>query len=929
MTKDLQDVVEPSELELDANLFQPPAETDNLFGEDLSFAHLVEVGWDPECAGDSIDGDDMQSWEEPFLNEHGGYSAVDSECPDPHVVDVVERDAVVPNISACVDLAYSMLPFNAPKPVWEQGVWADIFGDGVFLKSSWTTAGLTRLPLVSMPDSSAAGSLEDLSRKPKAPRLSCTGLTYEDVVSHKPDQTWQEERESLLQSALKRWLVVISYFNARTVIRIQLDCSADEVEQLQLLADVFRGRAPSTILKRVRSAEKLCLHFGIGEFPPSEEKLYEFFAFERGRGAPASRLKGFMECLMFCRHILSMPELEPIVTSRRCMGATMSDIPSTIKQASALKVDELRILHGTLLGGEAWDKVFSGAILFATYARARWSDLMHCDQVLPDVDDEGVVQYVEGRTPSVRPLSSTEASAWLRKLLTGTKVVDADRKISIHSCKVTCLSFCAKYGVDSMSRLQLGYHSGGGTGLKMAHTYSRDAAAEPVAKLLKVLEDFRSSGFFPDCTRSGRFSKTTDQPESSLPSKPMSKSDREAGAVGGAGQLEVVDLVSEKEESGESSVEDATSSSSGVSPQEEFQEEQKRARIFLPPEPPAGSMLAMFSGSIQNPRLCTLLLLSIEECSCDPGSLVKKLPAAEKQSRFEKQQARLTGIKMVGELAPSHQLLDLANTVVESGAIIWIAPSRCSKRDDEIHANIKPGSSTVQVENATLKLSQVPVSTSADLGTDLKLMWAFQRRGLAMDSCRLLDWSFHEAWLQYMLNAMTRDCPAGFHAVRTEQVIKADQQLWTILAQENTQSLKPVNDVPVLNNAFKALTTDPRITMFLLPVPSAIPRAVNTPATKVTETGAPNVTKPAGTRKKRKLTRAQKSCPADFKDFDLKLSGQANGPICWGYNLKTGCANETTSQNGVQRCKHGFHVCANCHKGGHSVVSCRALKAKS
>jgi len=45
---------------------------------------------------------------------------------------------------------------------------------------------------------------------------------------------------------------------------------------------------------------------------------------------------------------------------------------------------------------------------------------------------------------------------------------------------------------------------------------------------------------------------------------------------------------------------------------------------------------------------------------------------------------------MVGELSPSFQLLDLANSIVASGAIVCIAPSRCLKRDDEIHANIKP-----------------------------------------------------------------------------------------------------------------------------------------------------------------------------------------------------------------------------------------------
>ena len=221
----------------------------------------------------------------------------------------------------------------------------------------------------------------------------------------------------------------------------------------------------------------------------------------------------------------------------------------------------------------------------------------------------------------------------------------------------------------------------------------------------------------------------------------------------------------------------------------------------------------------------TLIVATLNEQvksdTADPSALVKKLPAAEKQARLEKQQARLTGIKIAGELASSHQLLDLANSILESGAIVWIAPSRCSKRDDEIHANIKPASSTVQVENSTLKLAQVPISTTADLGTELKLMWAFQRRGLAMDSCRLLDWSVHELWLQYMLNAMTRECPPGYHAVRSEQVVKADREIWTILAQENSNSLRPVNDVPALNGPFKALVTDPRVTMFLLPVPSS------------------------------------------------------------------------------------------------------------
>lgn len=203
--------------------------------------------------------------------------------------------------------------------------------------------------------------------------------------------------------------------------------------------------------------------------------------------------------------------------------------------------------------------------------------------------------------------------------------------------------------------------------------------------------------------------------------------------------------------------------------------------------------------SLRRLHSTTLIVATLNEQvksdSAEPGSLVKKLPAAEKQARMERQQARLSGLKLVGELSPSHQLLDLVNSILESGAIVWVAPSRCSKRDDEIHANLKPHAATVQVENATLKLAQVPITTTADVGTELKLCWALQRRGLAFDGCRLLDWHVHEAWVQYLMGAMAREYPAGYSSVRNEQVIKADRELWTILVQEDKETLRSTNDL--------------------------------------------------------------------------------------------------------------------------------------
>jgi hypothetical protein len=51
------------------------------------------------------------------------------------------RTGVVADISAYVDAAFSMLPLILPKPIWEQGVWADIFGDFFPPVASWLSPG--------------------------------------------------------------------------------------------------------------------------------------------------------------------------------------------------------------------------------------------------------------------------------------------------------------------------------------------------------------------------------------------------------------------------------------------------------------------------------------------------------------------------------------------------------------------------------------------------------------------------------------------------------------------------------------------------------------------------------------------------------------------------------------------------------------------
>ena len=527
------------------------------------------------------------------------------------------------DLDSCVNAALISIPLQLPKPIWDDGVWEAIFGTGTFMTVDQLTPSCQR-PAVFPTLEAWLGQIEDSSRvlKRKAETVVCE--SYSDVVKHLPVREWQEERESLLQAALKRWLVTVISFSETSLIWQQISVEGSDVKKLAILADVFSGKAPTTLLKRVRAVEKLVSHLGVGNFPAKEPEFYKLFQSERENGAPASRLKSYLESLAFCLHIFGMDELKEVVQSRRLHGATVAATPANVVQASPLSVSELQKLHDLLWGSAGWDAAFAGSVLFCVYSRARWSDAMHCCNLILDKDDKGTTQFLEGETavhksmhaeiyrhrflplvapsmgvavepwvdrwmlvreclgiqqppshpvmpapsadgtPCVRALSATEAGDWLRKILTGTKEHTAGRRVTAHSMKSTCLSFCAKFGLTAEVRLQLGYHV---AGFKMLHTYSRDAAAQPLLELARVLGAIREGTFLPDVTRSGRFV----EPLSSEP------------AV--TAHTAVVVEVDTKEESMDLTSEVIPSSSSESS-SEEFQTD--NTRVFLPPVPPAG-----------------------------------------------------------------------------------------------------------------------------------------------------------------------------------------------------------------------------------------------------------------------------------------------------------------------------------------------------
>ena len=132
-----------------------------------------------------------------------------------------------------------------------------------------------------------------------------------------------------------------------------------------------------------------------------------------------------------------------------------------------------------------------------------------------DIDDLSVFPLMpapdEGGTPTIRPLSTSEAGKWLHVILmqqVSKTAVQSPLQYTSHSFKATCLSYLAMFGCSFEDRLALGYHT---DQVRMSLRYSRDGASRPLRVLEECIRAVREGRFFPDETRSGRFVQQLEQ----------------------------------------------------------------------------------------------------------------------------------------------------------------------------------------------------------------------------------------------------------------------------------------------------------------------------------------------------------------------------------------------------------------------------------
>ena len=168
--------------------------------------------------------------------------------PAEHVEISVQLDQFADaDLDRCVESALMSLPTAVPKPIWQEGVWSAIFGNGLLIDLDYCVTECAK-PAAAPCLDAWLDQIKDCSLALKRSIPVASTDSFADVVRHVPIRTWEEERESILQSALKRWLMVVTSFSSSCTIYQQLSVQLEDVDKLTVLADVFRGKAPATLL---------------------------------------------------------------------------------------------------------------------------------------------------------------------------------------------------------------------------------------------------------------------------------------------------------------------------------------------------------------------------------------------------------------------------------------------------------------------------------------------------------------------------------------------------------------------------------------------------------------------------------------------------------------------------------------------------------
>ena len=237
---------------------------------------------------------------------------------------------------------------------------------------------------------------------------------FSDVIDFRnTDISEKDVEDSAMNKALEKWYKIFA--TGREAWPRGFDLSAAvRNHRLDDMRLVFGSRSHGTLLRRGSSILQYVewyksRYFSLCPFPLTAELVEEYVQSLNASGKPASNLRGFVEAVHFCQHVIGMDvslDAGTLISAKVHRIIESSDCLRKEKvQARVLTVKEVEHLE-IFLSDERMDitdRTACGAMLFCLYSRSsRWSDIRRVYNFVTDMAErEGKISgYVECRTRS-------------------------------------------------------------------------------------------------------------------------------------------------------------------------------------------------------------------------------------------------------------------------------------------------------------------------------------------------------------------------------------------------------------------------------------------------------------------------------------------------------------------------------------------------
>ncbi len=330
----------------------------------------------------------------------------------------------------------------------------------------------------------------------------------------------------------------------------------------------------------------------------------------------------------------------------------------------------------------------------------------------------------------------------------------------------------------------------------------------------------------------------------------------------------------------------------------------------------------------------------------------KKIPKAERESRKQALEDRLgVAFKMEGELEPADALIDRAMQMADDGNVEWIPWSECPRREQELTSS-RGRKRWMADGNGIVREKELKDEPKAEVSSGLKISWALQRRGLALDIAGLMSYEVHEAIRERLIKAITDESPDPRYAGPSmSQTLNADRELWRQLQKVARGSLRstPVGVKRPLDDHVNKVLSSPEFVWTLMPLPKTTSQSSNKQQSKNEDSEVKNLRKQLQEAREeiRRASRAsgssrpQQAAPAKGKGKSSAKKGKGKGAgksggirmppgleggvpttpqgerICFNYNLRDCPGELCPNGRGLHLCcrpgcfkKHPFLECA-------------------